>query len=110
MVVVLLLPVALVAGVALLAAVAVGRSSLQITAAGVEVRNYPQAARVIALDRVRGFEATLRTGNFASLRPATAVLVLDDGSKVPVRKVTAPGAGHGIEALNRRVEALRAEG
>ena len=107
MVVVLLAPVALVVAVALLAAVVVRRSTLRVTSAGVEVRNYPQAPKLIPLVQVERFEATPRGGNFASLRPATAVLVLTDGSRVPVRRITAPDAGHGVEALNRRVESFR---
>ena len=107
MVVVLVAPIALVVIAALVAAVFVRRSSLHITAAGVRIRNYPQAPVVVPLDRVDHFEATPRAGNFASLRPPTAVLVLVDGSRVPVRTVTAPDAGYGVDALNRRVAALR---
>jgi hypothetical protein len=106
-VVVLLVPFGLVAVAALAAVVAVRRSTLHITSAGVEVRNYPQAPRLIPLVQVGHFEATPRAGNFARLRPATAVLVLVDGSRLPVRRVTAPDAGHGVDALNRRVETLR---
>jgi len=106
-VLVLLLPVVFV-GVALVAAVVCVRgSSLRITTAGVEIRNYPQAAKLIPLAQVGRFEATTPAGNFKSLRPATAVLVLTDGSRLPVRTVTAPDAGHGIAALNTRVESLR---
>jgi hypothetical protein len=108
-VLVLLLPVAFV-GVALVAAVVCVRgSSLRITSAGVEIRNYPQAVKLIPLVQVGHFEETTPVGNFKSLRPATAVLVLADGSRVPVRTVTAPDAGHGVAALNARVEALRTE-
>ena len=100
MLLVLLLPVAFV-GVALVAAVVCVRgSSLRITSAGVEIRNYPQAVKLIPLVQVGHFEETT---------PATAVLVLTDGSRVPVRTVTAPDAGHGVAALNARVEALRTE-
>jgi hypothetical protein len=107
MVVVLLLPFGLVAVAALAAAVAVQRSTLHVTSAGVEIRDYPQPARFIPLAQVGHFEATPRAGNFARIRPAAAVLVLVDGSRLPVRRVTAPDAGHGVDALNRRVEALR---
>jgi hypothetical protein len=106
-VVVLLVPFGLIVVVALAAAVAVRRSSLRITSAGVEVRNYPQASKLIPLAQVGHFEATPRVGNFARLRPATAVLVLVDDSRVPVRTVTAPDAGRGIDALNQRLESLR---
>lgn len=107
MVVVLVAPIGLVVLAALVAAVFVRRSSLQITGAGVEIRNYPSAPVAIPLDRVAQFEATPRVGNFSSLRPPTAVLVLVDGSRLPVRTVTAPGAGSGVDALNARVDALR---
>lgn len=110
MVVVLVFPVALVAVAALAAVVVVRRSSLRITSAGVEIRNYPQSPMLIPLAQVRHFEATPRVGNFASLRPATAALVLADGSRLPVRSIAAPEAGSGIDALNQRVEALRHDG
>ncbi len=107
MVVVLVAPVVLVVLVAILAAVFVGGSSLRITSAGVEIRNYPQPAKLIPLAQVRHFEATPRVGNLASVRPATAALVCTDGSRLPVRSIKAPDAGIGIDALNRRVESLR---
>ena len=107
MVVVLLLPFILIAVVALVSRVFVSRSSLRITGEGVEVHNYPQAPRLIPLAQVKNFEATPRTGNFKSLRPETAVLLLFDGTRIPVRTLFAPDAGHGVDALNRRVEALR---
>jgi hypothetical protein len=73
----------------------------------VEIRNYPQAAKLIPLAQVGGFEATPRVGNFSSLRPATGALVLTDGTRLPVRSLAVPDAGVGVDALNRRVEALR---
>jgi hypothetical protein len=98
----------IVIGIAALAAiVSVRLSDLRITAAGVEIRNYPQAPKLVPLQQVERFEATVRAGNFASIRPATAVLVLTDGSRVPVRKIEAPDAGHGIDALNARIAQLR---
>jgi hypothetical protein len=104
---ILLLPILLV-GVALVAAVVcVHYSSLHITRDGVEIRNYPQAAKVIPLAQVDRFEATTPAGNFKSLRPATAVLILVDGTRVPVRSVSAPEAGQGVNALNRCVDTLR---
>ena len=110
MVVVLLAPFALIALAALAALVTVRRSSLRITSEGVEVRNYPSAPMLVPLAQVRQFEATPRGGNFARIRPPTAVLVRTDGSRVPVRSITAPDAGTGVDALNRRVEALRGDG
>lgn len=107
MVVVLLVPVGLVVVVALIAAVAVGRSTLRVTSAGVEIRNYPQPPKLIPLAQVERFEAIPRAGNFASIRPETAVLVLTDGSRLTVRKVADPEAGHGVDALNRFVASLR---
>jgi hypothetical protein len=105
--IVLLLPFVFVVLAVIAAVLCVTFSTLQITRAGVEVRNYPQAAKVIPLAQVDHFEATPRVGNFKSLRPATAALVLNDGTRVPVRKIAAPDAGHGVDALNRRVESLR---
>jgi hypothetical protein len=109
-VVVLLLPFILIGVVALVSRVFVSRSSLRITGEGVEVRNYPQAPRLIPLAQVQKFEATPRAGNFKSLRPETAVLLLHDGSRIPVRSLFAPDAGHGVDALNQRVETLRHAG
>jgi hypothetical protein len=109
-VVVLVAPIVLVVLVAILAFVFVQRSSLHITSAGVAIRNYPQAPKLIPLAQVVHFEATPRGGNFRSARPNTAVLILTDGSRLPVRKITAPDGGTGIDALNRRVESLRSGG
>jgi hypothetical protein len=103
----LLLPFVLIGAAAVLSRVFVSRSSLAITTGGVEVRNYPQAPRLIPLPQVKNFEATPRSGNFKRLRPETAVLVLADGSRVPVRTLYAPDAGHGVDALNQRLETLR---
>ena len=110
MVVVLVLPFVVIFAIAIVAAVFVRRSSLSITSDGVEIRNYPQAARAIPLALVAHFEETPRTGNFRSLRPATAVLILTDGTRLPVRSVAAPEAGVGVDALNRRVDTLRDAG
>ncbi len=107
---VLLLPFALILAAAATAAVFVRRSSLRITADGVEVNNYSQPTRLIPLAQVGHFEPTPRSGNFRSVRPATAVLVLVDGSRVPVHSLSAPDAGHGVDALNQRVESLRNPG
>jgi hypothetical protein len=104
---VLMLPI-IFAGVAAVAAVVCVRlSSLRITSAGVQVRNYPQAPKLIPLDQVGQFEATPNVGNLSFLRPKTAALVLKDGSRVPVRTIASPDAGHGVEALNKCVESLR---
>jgi len=103
----LLIPLVLIGAAALAASLFVRRSSLLITEEGIEIRNYPQARRLIPLVRVDHFEATEPAGNFSSLRPKTGIVVLTDGSRVPVRVLAAPGAGVGIEALNRRVESLR---
>jgi hypothetical protein len=98
----------LVVGIAALAAiVSVRCSHLGITSAGVEIRNYPQAPKLVPLSQVERFEETARVGNFASIRPATAVLLLTDGSRLPVRRVEAPDAGHGVDALNARLSQLR---
>jgi hypothetical protein len=105
--VLILLPLVLLAGAAVLAMVSVRSSTLRITADGVEYRNYPQATRVVPLAQVRRFEETEAVGNFSSLRPATAVLVLTDGSRLPVRSIADPDAGTGVDALNARVAALR---
>jgi hypothetical protein len=104
---VLMLPFIFVIGAAIAAVVCVRLSSLRITSDGVEIRNYPQAAKLVPLAQVGAFEATTATGNFKSIRPATAVLVLTDGSRIPVRTISEPDAGIGVPALNKRVESLR---
>jgi hypothetical protein len=106
-VVVLLMPLVVIGLAALAAIVSVRCSSLRISSAGVEVRNYPQAPKLVPLSQVERFEATERVGNFKSLRPATAVLVLTDGSRVPVRRIEALDAGRGVDALNARISQLR---
>lgn len=107
MALVLLMPFVVIGIAALAAIVSVRCSSLGITSAGVEVRNYPQAPKLIPLSQVERFEETVRVGNFASLRPATAVLVLTDGSRLPVRRIEARDAGYGVDALNTRIAQLR---
>src|ERR1700687_5390659 len=102
-----MLPIVFVVVAAIAAVVWVGSSTLRITNTGVEIRNYPQAAKAIPLARVDHFEATTATGNFKSLRPKTAALVLTDGSRLAVRTIAAPDAGYGVIALNKRVEVLR---
>ncbi len=104
------IPAGLIGAAALAAIVCTRCSSLRITSAGVEIRNYPQAPKLIVLARVEHFEATTPFGNFSSLRPETGVLVLTDGSRLPVRRLSAPKAGTGIDALNDRVESLRRGG
>jgi hypothetical protein len=102
-----ILPLGLIAGALIASMVFVRRSTLRITGAGVEVRNYPQAPRFVALEHVDRFVDTQRSGNFSFVRPATATLILVDGTRVPVRCVGDPDAGSGVEALNERIEILR---
>ena len=104
---VLLMPFVVIGIVALAAIVSVRCSYLGITSAGVEIRNYPQAPKLVSIPEVERFEAVVRAGGFASVRPATAVLVLTDGSRLPVRRIEAPDAGYGVDALNARIAELR---
>lgn len=106
-VILVLLPVAVLVAAVIAALVSVKRSSLRITADGVEIRNYPQPPKLIPLAQVTRFEATVAVGNFPSLRPQTGVLVLADGSRLPVRSISDPDAGHGVDALNDRLDSLR---
>jgi len=103
----LLFPVILIGSAALASFVFVRLSTLRITPAAVEYRNYPQALKVIPFAQVDRFVAAERVGSFAFLRPATAVLLLVDGSRVSVRALGEPNAGYGIDALNARLAALR---
>jgi hypothetical protein len=105
-----LLPVILIGSAALASFVFVKLSSLKITRAGVEIRNYPQATKVIPLALADRFVPAEPAGAFAFLRPPTAALILADGSRVTVRTLSEPEAGYGVEALNDRLVALRPGG
>jgi hypothetical protein len=105
--VMILLPVILVVVAAVAALLTVRRSSLLITADGVEVRNYPQPPQTFPLDQVACFDQPTRVGFLSSLRPATSVLVLRDGTRIPVRKASEPSSGIGVDALNERLARLR---
>lgn len=102
-----LLPLALLAAAAVAAMVSVRQSSVRITAAGVEIRNYRQPAELVPLSRAVRFEEWVAVGNFKSLRPRTAVLVLTDGTQLSVRSMAEPEGGYGIDALNMRLELMR---
>jgi hypothetical protein len=102
-----LIPVVAVVAAAIAAAVSVSKSSLRISAEGVEIRNYPQPPRLIPLADVERFEETPSVGNLSSLRPATAVLVCTNGARVPVRRIVEPEAGRGVDALNARLASLK---
>jgi hypothetical protein len=102
-----LLPVVLVAIVAVWAMLTIRRSTLRVTAAGVEFRNYPQPVQSFPLDRVACFDEPTRVGFLSSLQPRTCVLVLRDGTRLAVRSTFAPEAGHGVDALNERLARLR---
>jgi len=103
----LLFPVILIGSAAVASFAFVRLSSLRITSAGVEIRNFPQAPTVIPLAQIDRFIPAERVGMFSSLRPATAVLLLADGARVPVRAIGEPDAGYGVDALNHRLAALR---
>ena len=105
--VLLIVPLVIIGVAAVASFVFVRLSSLRITAEGVEIRNYPQAPRVVPLAQVAQFEPTPSVGNLSFLRPKTAALVLKDGTRIPVRMIAAPDAGIGVDALNQRVESLR---
>jgi hypothetical protein len=103
----LLFPVILIGATGVLSFVFVRLSTVRITGVGVEYRNYPQESKVVALAQVDRFVPAARVGMFSFLRPATAVLVLTDGSRVAVRALGEPEAGYGIDALNHRLDAVR---
>jgi hypothetical protein len=105
--VLVLLPIAVLAAAAVAALIVKRRSTLRITPGAVEFRNYPQPPRSVPLAHVAAFDEPTRVGFLASLRPGTAVLVLVDGSRVPVRTDFDPDAGYGVDALNARLEWAR---
>jgi hypothetical protein len=104
------IPVVLIGGAAVAAVISVRLSSLRITHDGVEVRNYLRTPTLIPLAQVARFEEATPVGTFASLRPKTGVLVLTNGTRLPVRALSDPEAGTGVDALNERVESLRRTG
>ncbi|MCU1430425.1 MAG: hypothetical protein JWL83_4425 [Actinomycetia bacterium] len=103
----LFLPLILIGAAVVASFVFVRLSSLRITSAGVEIRNFPQAVKVIPLEQVDRFVTTETAGIFAFLRPATATLLLTDGSRVAVRVLGERDGVYGVDALNRRVATLR---
>jgi hypothetical protein len=104
------IPVVLLAAAAIAAIVSVRRSSLRITRDGVEIHNYLRTPTLIPLAEAARFEESRPAGMFASLVPKTGVLVLTDGTRLPVRSLSDPEAGTGVDALNARVESLRRTG
>jgi hypothetical protein len=105
--VLVVIPLVLIGAAAVASFVFVRLSTLRITSEGVEIRNYPQAPRLVPLADVAQFEPTPSVGNLSFIRPKTAALVLKDGKRVPVRTIASPDAGVGVDALNQRVESLR---
>jgi hypothetical protein len=106
----ILFPVVLISGAAGTSFMFVRLSTLQLTADGIEVRNYPQAARQIPLNAAERFEPVAGAGWLGFLRPQTAALVLRDGERVPVRSLRAADGTYGVDALNARLASLRADG
>lgn len=91
------------------ARISVARSRLDISSEGARVANHRRPVVTVPLDEVDRFEPAPRTGLLAGLTPSTCVLIRRDGGRVPVRGVTAPGAGVGVDALNARLDALRSD-
>lgn len=102
-----LFPVVLISGAAGTSFLFVRLSTLRMSTAGVEIRNYPQATRVVALDAAERFEPVEGSGWLGFLRPQTAALVLRDGSRVPVRALQTDDGVVGVDALNARLTRLR---
>jgi hypothetical protein len=100
-------PALLIFAVAVAAFVSVSMSTLCMTDAGVELRNFPQEQQVVPLDQVQRFVETERVGVIAKLRPVTGAIVLVDGTRVPVRKLRDWSGAYGVDALNERLAALR---
>lgn len=105
-----LLPLALIALAAGAAWVSVARSDLHITADGVTVHNAGTEATTVPLDRVACFEPVAPVGFMTFVRPATAALVLTDGTRITVRRPVDEVAGAGVDALNARLGQLRDAG
>lgn len=101
------LPLLLILAAWIAARVSVRGSRLEIAVEGVTVANHRRPRITVPLAEVERFEASARVGFLAGIRPPTCVLVRRDGARIPVRRIDAPGAGHGVEALNGRIRSLR---
>ncbi|MFM7270670.1 MAG: hypothetical protein ACKO2C_03410 [Actinomycetes bacterium] len=101
------LPAGLILAAWIAARVSVRGSRLEVTADGVLIANHRRPSITVPLDEVDAFEPTPRIGFLGGIRPPTCVLVRRDGTRVPVRRVDAPGAGVGVGALNARIAELR---
>ena len=104
---VLALPAALILSAWVAAQVSVRGSRLAVDPSGVVIENHRRPPVTVPLDDVVAFEPTPRVGFLAGIRPPTCVLVRRDGSRIAVRRIDAPGAGIGVDALNARIAALR---
>jgi hypothetical protein len=62
---------------------------------------------VIPLRDAERFVESERVGWVQHVRPATALLVLSDGTRVPVHKLRDCSGAYGVDALNDRLAALR---
>jgi hypothetical protein len=102
------LPVILVVVAAVVSFAVVRLSTLSITSSGVAFRNYPEALREIELERVDRFVPAERVGLFAFLRPATAVILLRDGTRLHVRTIRGRDGEYGVDALNQHLAEVRA--
>jgi hypothetical protein len=100
-------PVILVAAAAVVSFTFVRLSTLSVTNVGVAFRNFPQPEREIPLEHVDRFVPAERVGFLASVRPETAVLLLRDGSRVPVRSIREQHGVTGVDAVNLRLAQVR---
>jgi hypothetical protein len=103
----LFLPLILIAAAFAVSHLFVRLSTLRITSEGIEIRNFPQAVKVVSLDDADRFVTTETSGTLSSIRPATATLVLTDGARVPVRSLVEAGGAYGVDELNRRLAHVR---
>ena len=105
---IVLFPVVLIGAAAVAAFVSIRLSTVCITGHGVEYRNYPQPVTTVPLDDIERFAESERVGWLAGVQPATAALVLNDGSRVPVRSIRECSGAYGVDALNARLDEVRA--
>ncbi len=103
-----LVGVVLVGVVGLLRVYAMRASSLVIDADGVAIRNWPRSVRRVPLSAVDRFDQEARDRGWNQVRRVSAVLLLKDGSELPVRSLGDPEDHHGLAALNNRLNAVRA--
>jgi hypothetical protein len=83
-------------------------SRIEFGAGEVRITNFPRPTRSIPISAVDRFDQVASETARSRLRRVTAVLILDDGKRVPVLAAGDPEATGSATALNNRLESVRA--